>query len=307
MTYLQSLYRGHSQFNQLRRFLLDTYQQYGALRNWEPRRLEGTAFHNAPHELANVETHMRTTWVMWYDSNDHIIGALFNESSGSFYPQLHPKHLDVIPQMIHYLTSHPATSIDVWSHTDNQPLTSALEAAGFRITSNYQHQKRLNLATTQLVNPSLPDGYRIATMTTDSHAADQMGQLLNRAFHRSFHSGAEYRTFQQMAPSYRTEFDIVIHDNQGTIVANAGMTIHDAQSFVVIEPVATHPEHQRRGLARAAIIHGLIRAQKRGIGTAWIEAWHSNIAANQTYNQIGFVNVSQHYCWRYTTASTYNE
>jgi mycothiol synthase len=305
--YLHALYRGHSQFNQLRQFLLDTYQHYDALRNWEPRRLEGTAFHNAPHELASVEAHMSNTWVIWYDSNNHIIGALFNESSEHFYPQLHPMHLDVIPQMLDYLVLHHTTTSNVWCHADNHLLAGALTATGFTPTADYQNQKRLHLPTTQLVMPAIPSGYRIATMSTDIATTDQMGQLLNSAFRRNIHSGAEYRTFQQMAPSYRAEFDTVIYDSNAMLVANAALTVHHDESFAVVEPVATHPDHQRRGLARAVIMHGLIRAQQIGIRTAWIEAWHSNEAANQTYNQIGFVDVSQQRCWQRNPSAVHDQ
>ncbi|MFN5059335.1 MAG: GNAT family N-acetyltransferase [Chloroflexota bacterium] len=306
MTYQQSLYRGHRQFDQLRQFLLDTYQQYDALRNWEPRRLEGTAFHNHPDELASVEAQMCDSWMLWYDTNHQIIGALFSEYAGGFYPQLHPMHFDVIPQMIDYLAPHPTPTIDVWCHADNHMLAEALSAAGFRPTADYQNQKRLDLMAVHLVMPSLPSGYRIDVMTTDYAATDYMGHLLNSAFSRNIHSGAEYRTFQQMAPSYRTEFDTVIYDAHGTLVANAGMTVHEAQSFAVIEPVATHPHHQRRGLARAAITHGLIRAQQFGIRTAWIEAWHSNVAANHTYNHVGFIDVSRQQCWQRNQRSVHS-
>lgn len=298
MTYQQSSYRGHHQFDQLRQFLLDTYQQYHALRNWEPRRLEGTAFHHHPNELASVEAQMCDSWILWYDTNHHIIGALCSEYAGGFYPQLHPSHLDLIPQMLAYLTQHPGPSIDMWCHDNNPILAEALTAAGFRPTADYQHQKRMDLTAVPLEMPLLPSGYRIDTMTTDEAATEQMGHLLNSAFRRTIHSGAEYRTFQQKAPSYRTEFDIVIYDTHGTLVANAGITVHEAQSFAVVEPVATHPNHQRHRLARAAITHGLIRAQQFGIRTAWIGAWHSNIGANHTYNQVGFVDVSRQRCWQ---------
>jgi ribosomal protein S18 acetylase RimI-like enzyme len=298
MSYRQSAYRGHSQFGQLRQFLLDTYQQFNTLRNWEPRRLEGTAFHNHPDELANVERTMRNSWVLWHNTDDQIVGALFSEYVGGFYPQLHPSHLDLIPQMLGHLTQHPGPSVDMWCHDNTPILAEALTAAGFSPTADYQNQKRLDLAVVQLVLPSLPSGYRIDTMSTDDAATDQMGHLLNSAFRRNIHSGAEYRTFQQLAPSYRTAFDTVIYDAHGTLVANAGITVHTEQSFAVVEPVATHPDHHRRGLARAAITHGLICAQRIGICTAWIEAWHSNVAANHTYNQVGFVDVSHQRCWR---------
>ncbi len=292
------MYRGHHQFDQLRQFLLDTYQQYDALRNWEPRRLEGTAFHNHPDNLASVESQLCDSWMLWYDTNHHILGALFSEYAGGFYPQIHPSHLDLIPQMLEYLAPSLAPTLDVWCHADNSILVEALTAAGFHPTADYQNQKRMDLTAIPLEMPLLPSGYRIDTMRTDEAITDQMGHLLNSAFRRIIHSGAEYRTFQQLAPSYRIEFDTVVYDAHGTLVANAGITVHEAQSFAVVEPVATHPHHQRRGLARAAITHGLIRAQQFGIRTAWIEAWHSNVAANHTYNQVRFVDVSQQRCWQ---------
>jgi ribosomal protein S18 acetylase RimI-like enzyme len=197
--------------------------------------------------------------------------------------------------------------MDVWCHNDNDILASALTTGGFSPTADYQNQKRLDLTTAQLVMPSLPAEYRIRTMGTDLTVTDQMGQLLNSTFRRNIHSGAEYRTFQQLAPSYRAEFDTVIYDSHGTLVATAGLTIHETQSFAVVEPVATHPAHQRRGLARAALTHGLIHAQHIGIQTAWIEAWHSNSAANHAYNHVGFVDVTQHQRWqRNTTSSPHN-
>lgn len=303
MTYTQSHYRGHTQLNELRQFLLDTYEQYNALHNWEPRRLEGTAFHNAPTELASVEAQMQSDWVLWHDANHQLVGALFSEYPGGFYPQIHPAHLDLIPHMVDYAFHSRFASVDVWCHSDNSLLAQTLSHAGFNHTTDYQNQKRLDLTTTHFRLPQLPAGYRITTMTTDTHATDQMGQLLNQAFGRDFHSGAEYRTFQQMAPSYRTEFDIVIYDQHDALVATAGVTVHHQPSFAVVEPVATHPAHQHRGLARAAIISGLIRAQQAGIHTAWIEAWHSNAAANHTYNQVGFADVSRQSCWRRSTVA----
>lgn len=300
MTYTQSHYRGHAQLAELRQFLLDTYQQYDALRNWEPRRLEGSAFHHAPAELASVETQMQSDWILWHDTNHRLVGALCSEYPGGFFPQIHPAHLDLIPHMVDYAvhSRFASASVDVWCHADNSLLAHTLSHAGFHQTTDYQNQKRLDLTTTHIAPPQIPVGYRIATMTTDTHATDQMGQLLNAAFGRDFHSGAEYRTFQQMAPSYRTEFDIVVYDQHDTLVATAGITVHPQQSCAVVEPVATHPAHQQRGLARAAIISGLMRAQQVGIRTAWIEAWHSNVAANHTYNRVGFVDVSRQYCWR---------
>lgn len=297
MIYQHVAYRGHSQFGQLRQFLLDTYQQFDALRNWEPRRLEGTAFHNHPDALASVERTMCDTWVLWYDTNDRIVGALFSEYAGGFYPQLHPMHLDVIPYILAYVAQ-LASPVDMWCHNDNHILADALVNARFHKTADYQNQKRLDLTAVQLIPPSVPSGYRIATMSTDDSSTDQMGHLLNSAFKRTIHSGAEYRTFQQRAPSYRTEFDTVIYDASGMLVANAGLTVHAAQSFAVVEPVATHPDHHHRGLARAVMMHGLVRAQQFGIRTAWVEAWHSNTIANHTYNRVGFVDVSAQYCWR---------
>lgn len=299
MTYSQSPYAGHHQFAEFHRFLLETYALYGTIRNWEPRRLEGNAFHNTLEQLQLVEQHMRHTWVIWRNAQNHIVGALCYEDDGACYPQIHPHYLTVIPLMIDYITHTPtSTPISVWCHNNDQPLMHALTNAGFAPTSDYANQKRLDLIHTDLPEPVLPPGYRLATMSTDTNTTNQLADLLNSAFHRTFHSGAEYRTFQRMAPSYRTEFDMVIYDQHNHLVANVGLTVHPHQSCVVVEPVATHPDHQRRGLARAALIAGLRRAQHLGIQTAWVAAWHSNFAANHTYNAVGFVDVSQHQRWQ---------
>jgi ribosomal protein S18 acetylase RimI-like enzyme len=153
--------------------------------------------------------------------------------------------------------------------------------------------------TAPIPDVAMPTGYTVRSARR--HPDDWRGQaaLLNAAFKRTVHNAEEYRNFQ-CAPIYRPDLDLVIEAPDGTLAATAGFTAHERESFAVVEPVCTHPDHQGLGLARAAIGEGLRRIQALGIQVAYVGAWHSNAAANHTYEKMGFIRFARNRLWRRT-------
>jgi predicted N-acetyltransferase YhbS len=62
----------------------------------------------------------------------------------------------------------------------------------------------------------------------------------------------------------------VVEDAAGAYVAYAGIWFDPINRVACVEPVATDPEHRRRGLASAAIVEGLRRARAEGATVAWV-------------------------------------
>jgi ribosomal protein S18 acetylase RimI-like enzyme len=73
--------------------------------------------------------------------------------------------------------------------------------------------------------------------------------------------------------------------------------------LAVVEPVCTHPEHRRRGLAETLIREGLERARRAGATQACVDTG-SGEAANRLYADVGFgeVFVERAWEWRGPTA-----
>ena len=70
----------------------------------------------------------------------------------------------------------------------------------------------------------------------------------------------------------------------------------DAGADWGIENVATRPEHQRRGLARALLAHALRDAAGRGCRLAQITTYIGNDPARSTYERAGFSLSDEKHC-----------
>lgn len=111
--------------------------------------------------------------------------------------------------------------------------------------------------------------------------------LLNAAFNRTFHSAPEFYTFSTRSPSYQDELNLVAEAADGSFAALAGCTVDQMNRFGIVEPVCTHPDHRRKGLAARLILEGLRRMKRQGVEVAGVDTGESP-AANQLYEAAGF-------------------
>jgi predicted N-acetyltransferase YhbS len=71
-------------------------------------------------------------------------------------------------------------------------------------------------------------------------------------------------------------------DALGDFVSYAGLWMDPVNRIANLEPVATDPDHRRRGLASAAIVEGLRRVRTEGATTVWVGSDHP------LYTSLGF-------------------
>jgi GNAT superfamily N-acetyltransferase len=124
-----------------------------------------------------------------------------------------------------------------------------------------------------------------------------MATLLNAAFGRSIHTAAEYRTFATRSPSFRHGLNLVAVAPDGTFAAHVGLTLDEVNRHGIIEPVCTHPDHRRLGLAQALILDGLGRLRDLGAVTCAVETGDME-PANALYRSIGFSEAYRGHTWR---------
>ncbi len=123
-----------------------------------------------------------------------------------------------------------------------------------------------------------------------------MADLLNAAFKRDFHNAAEYRVFTHYAPCFRDDLDLVAVAPDGSLAAYVGGPYCGENSYGIFEPVCTHPDHLRRGLARWLMIEALHRFKKIGASDVYVGTGDQK-AANQLYDSLGFTEVYKGYEW----------
>lgn len=125
----------------------------------------------------------------------------------------------------------------------------------------------------------------------------RVAALLNAAFGRSVHTAAEYRVFATRSPSFRHDLNLVAEAPDGSFAAHAGLTLDEANRHGIIEPVCTHPDHRRHGLAQALMLDGLRRLRDLGAATCDVETGDM-VPANALYRSLGFTEEYRGHRWR---------
>jgi ribosomal protein S18 acetylase RimI-like enzyme len=72
-----------------------------------------------------------------------------------------------------------------------------------------------------------------------------------------------YESVRQTA-AYRGDLHILVEAPDGTMASSTIMWLDEANNTAEFEPVGTHPEYRRRGLARAMMLQGMQRARAAG-------------------------------------------
>lgn len=288
-----------SDISAVREFLLQMYRHHGYLYCWEPRRWEGNIFHRNHAELAQRRAELAQSVGILRDASGAILGVSIDEYPGGVFIQARREDLQSQRALIEWSLANsvaPDGKIEFWCHGDDAGRAEILREFGFKPTAERQNRRHQVIGEVQ--EPQLPAGYSLRGFDGSFEDAQRVADLLNISFGRDFHSAEEYFNFAQLAPSYRAELEIFVVAADGSFASHAGFTAHIEESFVVVEPVCTHPDHQNKGLARAAIAEGLRRSKALGIKDAYIEAWYSNPVSNRAYELAGFEMQSEDYIWK---------
>ena len=163
---------------------------------------------------------------------------------------------------------------------------AALRAAGFELDGP---PGPLFSRSTAGASPSSIDGFEIRSLLgEEEHAAraDAARLAFNSTLTPEVHRD-RYLRFMR-SPAYVREHDLVAVAPDGTIASFAIYWADAALSLARFEPVGTHPDFQRRGLARAVMQEGLARLAAAGIERAQVITGGSNERAKRLYLAAGF-------------------
>ncbi len=132
----------------------------------------------------------------------------------------------------------------------------------------------------------LPDGYRIRSLRGPEEF-DARVALHRAAFPASRLNVAKYERLLAV-PHYRLEDDLVVETSDGSLAAFA-LCWYDPDGRVgELEPVGTHPDHQRRGLSRAVVTAAVRRLFQRGAHRVQVYSDQAESAPEALYGSIGF-------------------
>jgi mycothiol synthase len=117
--------------------------------------------------------------------------------------------------------------------------------------------------------------------------ADELASARNHSFEANW-TGEQYRSAVMTKPGYDPAREIVAEAPDGRIAAYTVYWIDSRNKIGHFEPVGTHSDFRRRGLARAVMLRAMRQMQRDGITMATVHHLAENIPALRLYESIGF-------------------
>ena len=142
----------------------------------------------------------------------------------------------------------------------------------------------------EIEEPLVAPGYRLTTMAVYLDTASRSAAHRSAFAPGSLFTDDVYSVVRATWP-YRSDLDCVCVAPDGTVASYALAWLDEANKVGELEPVGTHAEHRRRGLARATNLFALRRLRDEGAKTALVacraDDAHSP-AACALYESVGF-------------------
>jgi ribosomal protein S18 acetylase RimI-like enzyme len=136
-----------------------------------------------------------------------------------------------------------------------------------------------------LPEPPLPTGYRHATVTWPDDVPARV-EVHRSAFAPSRMTVEKYRLLVDL-PHYAPERDRVVVAPDGSFAAFANAWYDPEARVGELEPVGTHADHRRLGLARAGCFVAMRALEAAGARQVLIFSGQANVAAEALYESLG--------------------
>jgi ribosomal protein S18 acetylase RimI-like enzyme len=174
--------------------------------------------------------------------------------------------------------------IDVW---DKDEIRQAqLRRIGFAEYRVWGHLTERSLSA-PIPDPQLLPGFTIRSATPDD--AERYIAAYNAAFQGSWRV-QDYRDCVMHKPGYHPDHVRAVVAPDGRFASFTVLWLDEINHVGLFEPLGTHPDFQRRGLARSLMLHCLHDMQRRGMKTVKVGYDATNAAADQLYRGIGFAH-----------------
>lgn len=288
-------------FWKVRNFLVTTYAITPLGFNWDVRRWDGSRFHD---EAPAWENRFKDRVQLWETGAGELVAVVNPEGEGNAHLQLHPDFRHLEAEMLAWAEAHLAKAnqeglnqLEIYVHEYDLQRQELLASLGYSKLASGGAVRRLQLASHNFVQPAFDPGYRLATtQASDLANCQRIADLLNAAFNRNFHTAIEFQNFTRMAPCYRPDLDLVAVAPDGSFAAYVGIAYDEVNRHAAFEPVCTHPDHRRHGLAQALMQEGLLRLRALGAVDVIVDTGDM-VPANRLYDSIGFSEVQRGRNW----------
>ena len=213
---------------------------------------------------------------LWYDDN-HVIGwgVIFPPtkikvtadrmelSKAGLVWQMHPDQSEVLDDILDWFAAEtPGAARQTSLRSADAAARRRIEAHGFTHDAAAPWDLMNMRDLQEIEEPALPAGYRLTTMQEIGDIALRVA-VHRAAWEPSKLTEEKYAAAMSTWP-YRADLDFVVEAPDGMLASSALGWYDEANRTGEFEPVGTHPDHRRLGLARAVMLFGMQRFRAAG-------------------------------------------
>ncbi len=140
----------------------------------------------------------------------------------------------------------------------------------------------------------LPPGFRFASVAEYSDYTERI-ELENSVW--GVHLDEAWFRGKSSSPSYAFDWDLLVLSPEGRQAAFNLVWLYPQNQTAEIDPVGTHPDFRKRGLARALILESFRRMKAGGIHYAYIGSDAQDPIVSHLYASLQPVEFYQGYLW----------
>lgn len=246
---------------------------------------------NIEENFASEE--IRANARLWFDDAQPI-GWAYVDDSHNLYWELEKQYTEPFgAEMVAWgvdcirktLEAGESSTLDASCREDFKERLDFLSRHGFHQTDvTTVHMKR-NLSE-PIFEFELPQGFQIRAIK-GIEEAEAIASTHRAAF------GTEYMTTENRLIIMSTEeydptLDLVVIAPDETIAAYCTCSANEQEKEGWTDPVATHPNYQRKGLAKALLLKGMQMLKERGMESAKLGTRGDNIAMQKSAEAVGY-------------------
>ena len=282
-----------TEFEEMRELLVNSY-----LVSRKPFNLRLAVIENWSHGSRYLEPveYFTSRVHLWKDDHGDLVSFLIRGNTLTSL-QVDYDHRDLEAEMLDWAERH-------WAGDQNQ--ISALvfdwdtERQKLLEQRSYEkHDAIEDVRIYDLARPTpeakLPPGFRITSMAEYDDPLARIdlensiwGATLDEAWFRG----------KSSSPSYSAEWDLVAVSPNGEMAAQSLVWLYPRTRTAEIDPLGTHPDYRKQGLARALVLESFKRMRANGIEYAYIASQSQDPIVAELYTSLQPVETYQAYLWR---------
>jgi mycothiol synthase len=287
-----------AEFQELWDLLVESYTLTRSPDNWLFDRLEDWKYGSNAQRAAQNPNFFAERAHLWRGPSGALIGFCIAEyADDSVFLQVHPQYRWIEDEMLTWAETTWASgkaSVATYAYAHDTLRRQLLSWRGYADAGECGRMYTFDLAR-QYPAAILPDGFRITSLAEDRNIESHIAAVASAFGHTTLdRAWFENKT---TAPTYAPAWDLAVISPTGEHVAFCLARLDKRNRVAEIDPIGTHPEYQRRGLAKALVAECFRRLDSCGMCYAYIGAGPKSAVGNRLYESLWPAEVFKEHIW----------